>query len=121
MAEKKTSSRSRSSTTSTKSKGNQSNKRGVPVGINQVHLRGTIASATTSRAGILSRRLEVTTEHSREILDIECENTEFFKVFRSLKVGDVVNIEGMIRRRFWRTGTGVVSRSYVEIHGVKPR
>ena len=33
--------------------------------------------------------------------------------------GDVVSVEGALRRRFWRTGTGPVSRCEVEVAKVR--
>lgn len=34
---------------------------------------------------------------------------------RSLATGDVVRVEGALRRRFWRGGTGATSRTEVEV------
>lgn len=38
---------------------------------------------------------------------------------RSLAAGDVVSVAGALRRRFWRTGAGAVSRCEVEVVTVK--
>lgn len=39
---------------------------------------------------------------------------------RGLAVGDVVAVEGSLRRRFWRGGSGVQSRTEVEAESVRP-
>lgn len=38
---------------------------------------------------------------------------------RTLGVGDIVEITGEMRRRFWKAGPGVASRVEVEISGLK--
>ena len=38
---------------------------------------------------------------------------------RSLAVGDVVAVQGALRRRFWRSGTGMQSRTEVEVETVR--
>lgn len=86
---------------------------------NRVQLIGVIASATLSREGVLSRKVEIPIPGARELLDIECVNREFFTLFRSLKVGDWISLEGAIRKRFWRTGASVASRSYIELQRLK--
>ena len=88
----------------------------VHTGENFVRIQGLVASALTSREGILARRIEVVTTGAREILDLECEKKELSGVFRSLKVGQHLLVEGSIRRRFWRNGAQLVSRTYIEVN-----
>jgi single-strand DNA-binding protein len=38
---------------------------------------------------------------------------------RSLRAGDVVQAEGALRRRFWRSGSGAVSRCEVELEALR--
>lgn len=38
---------------------------------------------------------------------------------RALADGDVVAVEGALRRRFWRSGPGSVSRTEVEVQGLR--
>ena len=98
-----------------------SKKRVESGGHNQVHLVGVLASATMSRDGILSRRLEIPERGAREVLDLECENREIFPVFRSCKVNQWVEVRGHVRRRFWRAGNSLASRSYIEVRAMNPR
>lgn len=37
---------------------------------------------------------------------------------RRLRAGDVVAVEGALRRRFWRSASGAVSRCEVELYGL---
>lgn len=88
---------------------------------NRVHLVGVIASAITSREGVLARRIEIPTPGAREMVDIECEKGENLRVFRSLRVDQWVEIEGQLRRRYWRDGARLASRTYVEVSRLKAR
>ena len=88
---------------------------------NRVELSGVVASAPEMRNGVLSRRIEVPIVGAREILEVECEKPEIFRLFRSLKVGEWISLEGALRRRFWRAGASLSSRSYVELHTIKSR
>ncbi len=86
---------------------------------NRVQIIGVVASATQSREGVLSRKIEIPIPGARETLDIECEKPEFFPLFRAFKVGDWISLEGAIRKRFWRSGALVASRSYIQLHSLK--
>lgn len=86
---------------------------------NRVQIIGVVASATQSREGVLSRKIEIPIPGARETLDIECEKPEFFALFRAFKVGDWISLEGAIRKRFWRSGASVASRSYIQLHSLK--
>lgn len=88
---------------------------------NRVHLVGVIASAITSREGVLARRIEIPMPGAREMVDIECEKGEISRVFRSLRVDQWVEIEGQLRRRYWRDGARLASRTYVEVSRLKAR
>jgi single-strand DNA-binding protein len=41
------------------------------------------------------------------------------RVVSRLVPGDVVEVEGSLRRRFWRVGAGAASRSEVEVTRVR--
>ena len=43
----------------------------------------------------------------------------FQRVVSRLVPGDVVEVEGSLRRRFWRVGAGAASRSEVEVTRVR--
>lgn len=103
-----------------KSKSTKVQRKGNQQGVNNVRLEGLVASATITRAGVLARRIEIPISGSREILDIECEKQEIFRVFRSLRVGQWVEVEGSVRKRFWRVGSGLASRSYIEVKSLTP-
>jgi hypothetical protein len=90
-------------------------------GYNQVRLVGILASATTSREGVFARRLEIPQSGAREIFDLECEKEEIIPVFRSMKVREWVEVRGRIRRRFWRAGGALASRTYIEVTSISPR
>lgn len=89
-------------------------------GINRVRLVGVIASATRSRENTLARRIEIPIAGMRESIDLECEKGEFFTVFRKLRINQWVEIQGRIRRRYWRSGGSVASRSFVEVLRITP-
>ena len=93
-------------------------------GVNRVRLVGVVASATTSREGTLARRLEIPAidnKSAREMIDLECEKSEILQAFRGLRVKDWVSLEGRIRRRYWRAGATLLSRTYVEVTQIDPR
>jgi hypothetical protein len=89
--------------------------------LNRVHLVGVIASAMTSREGVLARRVEIPAPGAREIIDVECEKGEISKVFRGLRIDQWVEVEGQLRRRYWRDGARLASRTYVEVSRLKVR
>ena len=89
-------------------------------GVNKVRISGVITSAPTSHAGVLARRIEVFTDGVREIIDIECEKGDIFPIFRALRIGQWVSVEGSLRKRFWRRGPALASRSYVHVNSLKP-
>ena len=91
------------------------------VGRNQVHLVGFIATATTSRTGVLARKMEIPQPGAREVLELECEKKDIFPDFRSVRVNQWVEVRGRIRRRFWRAGSVLASRSYIEVTSITPR
>jgi hypothetical protein len=89
------------------------------VPLNRIELSGVLISAPELRNGVLTRRIDIPTPGAREILEIESENPEKFPLFRSLKVGEWVALEGALRKRFWRSGPALSSRSYIELHSIK--
>lgn len=89
--------------------------------LNRVHLVGVVASAMTSREGVLARRVEIPAPGAREIIDVECEKGEISRVFRGLRIDQWVEVEGQLRRRYWRDGARLASRTYVEVSRLKVR
>ena len=112
-------------TVKSKTKGKESRKESSSVALNgktprnRVELSGVVASAPEIHNGVLSRRIDVPIVGAREILEVECEKPEIFGLFQSLKVGEWISLEGALRKRFWRSGASLSSRSYVELHSIK--
>jgi hypothetical protein len=79
--------------------------------LNRVQSVGIIASAMTSREGVLGRRLEIPAPDARELIEIVCEKGEFSEVFRGLRVDQWVEVEGRLRRRSWRDRARMASRT----------
>lgn len=89
--------------------------------MNRVHLVGVVASAMTSREGVFARRLEIPEPGAREVIDVECKKGEISKIFRGLRVDQWVEVEGQLRRRYWRDGARLACRTYVELSRLKVR
>ena len=61
-------------------------------------------------------------QNSRATVDtVDCVTfkTPVQRKARALNIGDVVELEGELRRRFWKAGAGVASRVEVEVTSVK--
>jgi single-strand DNA-binding protein len=96
--------------------------------LNEVRLRGRLADAPTVRelaSGDVLAVFRVIVDRppgGRVRVDtIECSTTKP-RVRRSLarsQLGDQVDIQGSLRRRFWRTPTGPASRYAVEVDSVR--
>jgi len=96
-----------------------------PVAINSVHLLGRVSSLAVSKqmpSGdmVVEFRLVVDRKSKRAVkrevdtLDITAWLSRPQKRALSLKINDWVEVEGSIRRRFWKSPTGLASRWQVE-------
>jgi len=96
-----------------------------PVAINSVHLLGRVSSLAVSKqmpSGdmVVEFRLVVDRKSKRAVkrevdtLDITAWLSRPQKRALSLKINDWVDVEGSIRRRFWKSPTGLASRWQVE-------
>jgi single-stranded DNA-binding protein len=96
-----------------------------PVAINSVHLLGRVSSLAVSKQmpsgdKVVEFRLVVDRKSIRAVkrevdtLDITAWLARPQKRALSLKINDWVEVEGCIRRRFWKSPTGLASRWQVE-------
>ncbi|MBO1766204.1 single-stranded DNA-binding protein [Allobranchiibius sp. GilTou38] len=53
-----------------------------------------------------------------DVIDVACWTARTRKVALALQPGDVVRVQGALRRRFWKAGGGAVSRHEVEAASV---
>lgn len=54
-----------------------------------------------------------------DVIDVSCWSARTRRVAGRLAEGDLVSVEGALRRRFFRTAAGVGSRYEVEAHAVR--
>jgi single-strand DNA-binding protein len=71
------------------------------------------------RFRIVIPRDKPTTKVTVDTIDCVSFKTAPQRKARSLAIGDIVEINGELRRRFWKTGAGVASRVEVEIGSIK--
>jgi single-strand DNA-binding protein len=98
--------------------------------LNEVHLVGRLAVEPSRRelpSGdvLMSFRLVVSRGPARkgaparapsvDTLDCAAWRRDVQRSLARLQPGDVVEVHGALRRRFWRAGPGAVSRSEVEV------
>ena len=67
------------------------------------------------RFRVVVPRLKPTTRAAVDTIDCVTFKAMTQRKARSLKTGDVVEIDGQLRRRFWKAGAGVASRVEVEV------
>lgn len=106
----------------------------MPAHVNEVHLVGRVAGEVRQRelpSGdlLVSFRLCVlraararragTGGPTVDTLDCAAWRADVQRSVLRLGAGDVVEVHGSMRRRFWRAPTGVVSRSEVEVRRIK--
>ena len=102
--------------------------------VNEVHLVGRLAGEPRRRelpSGdvLVSFRVVVSRSPARrgarsgaptvDTLDCAAWRRDVQRVVSRLVPGDVVEVEGSLRRRFWRVGAGAASRSEVEVTRVR--
>ena len=105
-----------------------------PEHVNEVRLVGRLAVEPSRRelpSGdvLVSFRLVVARSPDRrrrteraptvDTLDCAAWRRDVQRVVSRLVPGDVVEVEGSLRRRFWRVGAGAASRSEVEVTRVR--
>jgi single-strand DNA-binding protein len=101
-----------------------------PIAINRVHLLGRVSSLAVSKqmpSGdlVVEFRLVVDRKSKRAVkrevdtLHITAWLARPQKRALSLKINDWVEVEGSIRRRFWKSPTGLASRWQVEASQLK--
>ncbi|CAB4331502.1 MAG: single-stranded DNA-binding protein [Actinobacteria bacterium] len=93
--------------------------------VNEVHLVGRVTSTADdvelpsgdvlTRFRIVVPRLKPTTKTTVDTIDLITVKAGLSKRARSLAVGDCVEVQGAMRRRFWKAGASVASRVEVEV------
>jgi single-strand DNA-binding protein len=100
---------------------------------NEVHLIGRVAAPAASRSlpsGDIVTVLRVVVDRpasarrsvrtpSTDTVDCAIWTARIRQRAQALVPGTVVEIEGSLRRRFWRTPGGAASRYEVEVHGLR--
>jgi single-strand DNA-binding protein len=107
--------------------------RGGAESANEVHLIGRVAAAAVSRSlpsGDIVTVLRVVVDRpasarrsvrtpSTDTVDCAIWTARIRQRAQTLEPGTVVEVEGSLRRRFWRTPGGAASRYEVEVHGLR--
>lgn len=98
---------------------------------NAVHLIGRVTSVAEdielpsetilTRFRIVVPRAKPTTKTTVDTIDLIAMKAGLQRKARSLAVGDIVEVEGEIRRRFWKAGMSVASRVEIEISTLAKR
>lgn len=97
----------------------------VDYSLNDVALRGWVTTVATERelpSGdcVVSFRIAITRpEGGVDTIDLESWSARTRRSALSLKDGDWVEIQGSIRRRFWKSGQGLASRWQVITNEIK--
>ena len=97
----------------------------VDYSLNDVALRGwvtTIASERELPSGdlVVQFRIAITRpEGGVDTIDLESWSAKTRRTANSLKDGEWVEVSGSIRRRFWKSGTGLASRWQVVTAEIK--
>jgi single-strand DNA-binding protein len=97
---------------------------GDPTSRNEVLLRGRISGLPEQRtlpSGDVIATLRVVTQRDAsagptvDTIDCVARRAGIRRTFIGARPGDVAELTGALRRRFWRTGNGVASRYEVEV------
>jgi len=97
----------------------------VDYSLNDVALRGWVTTTATERelpSGdlVAQFRIAITrTEGGVDTIDLESWSAKTRRTALSLKDGEWVEISGSIRRRFWKSATGLASRWQVVTTEIK--
>lgn len=84
---------------------------------NEVHIVGRISSPPQQRTlpsgdDIVSWRVVVTRRGGQDTLECTAWNARTRRSAASWQKGDIVEVDGAIRRRFWRTPSGTPASRY---------
>lgn len=71
-------------------------------------VRGSAASSTGSSAAVV------------DTIDLACWTRALQRKALALRQGEVISVEGALRRRFWRSPAGPASRYEVEVSSLRP-
>ncbi len=92
---------------------------------NSVHLVGRVTSlaedihlpsdTVLTRFRIVVPRAKPVTKTTVDTIDLVAMKAGLQRKARSLTVGDIIEVEGEIRRRFWKAGMSVASRVEIEM------
>lgn len=92
---------------------------------NSVHLVGRVTSTAEdvqlpsdtilTRFRIVVPRAKPTTKTTVDTIDLVAMKAGLQKRARNLELGDIIDVQGQIRRRFWKAGNSVASRVEIEI------
>lgn len=98
---------------------------------NAVYLVGRVTSVAEdielpsetilTRFRIVVPRAKPTTKTTVDAIDLIAMKAGLQRKARSLAVGDIVEVDGEIRRRFWKAGVSVASRVEIEISTLAKR
>ena len=97
----------------------------VDYSLNDVALRGWVTTVATERelpSGdlVAQFRIAITRpEGGVDTIDLESWSAKTRRTALSLKDGEWVEIQGAIRRRFWKSGDGLASRWQVVTNDIK--
>jgi len=93
----------------------------LPAPINEVYLRGRVSGEAVSKVlpsgdQVVEFRIVIPrTDSGVDTLDMAVWSANLRKRALSLISDEWVEIAGEIRRRFWQTGSGVASRTQIEV------
>ena len=97
----------------------------IDYSLNDVALRGWVTTIATERelpSGdvVVQFRIAITrSEGGVDTIDLESWSAKTRRTALSLKDGDWVEISGSIRRRFWKSASGLASRWQVVTNEIK--
>jgi len=97
----------------------------IDYSLNDVALRGWVTTIATERelpSGdvVVQFRIAITrSEGGVDTIDLESWSAKTRRTALSLKDGELVEISGSIRRRFWKSASGLASRWQVVTNEIK--
>jgi single-strand DNA-binding protein len=100
-------------------------KEDIDYSLNDVALRGWVTTLATERelpSGdvVVQFRIAITRpEGGVDTIDLESWSAKSRRTALSLKDGEWIEVQGAIRRRFWKSGQGLASRWQVVTHEIK--